>query len=135
VALDKAIGSGWAALENRSREAAAQPCVVRGKSCNKAGSEHVSPRTPALQGWEVSGTFVSDAAQEINTPLSAFKTNLELARNEPNPSKEKSSFAALSNKMNALSILQTNCSICRVWKPRNLFEILNPLIYIISLPI
>ena len=54
VALDKAIGSGWAALENRSREAAAQPCVVRGKSCNKAGSEHVSPRTPALQSWGVS---------------------------------------------------------------------------------
>jgi len=27
---------------------------VRGKSCNKAGSEHVSPRTPALKGGGVS---------------------------------------------------------------------------------
>jgi signal transduction histidine kinase len=29
-------------------------------------------------------TFVSDAAHEINTPLTALKTNLELAVNEPN---------------------------------------------------
>jgi len=30
-------------------------------------------------------TFVSDAAHEINTPLTALKTNLELARNEHDP--------------------------------------------------
>ena len=38
------------------------------KSWNKARSEHVSPRTPALQGWEVSVYIIAQFPQ-IEPPI------------------------------------------------------------------
>jgi len=60
VALDKAIGSGSPGATTaggQSRETGAVRLLLNRawreeNSWNKAGSEHVFPRTPALQGWE-----------------------------------------------------------------------------------
>jgi signal transduction histidine kinase len=78
--------------------------------------------------------FVTDAAHELNTPLTALRTNLELATNEPDPAQQPRFLSACASqiaRLNAiiegllsLSRLETNQ---RSHAPVNLNEVIQEL--------